>query len=134
MSKDIEVKIIKDSDMKDSDMKYPPEPINWPPFSINNRLILEVYKTDRGLKATERNGFAMISQKVTVKGLKVLIDAHLYDGDSQTSMRIPRGSLAYIREEYLHTQPWAQKIMESDAIGEQFIIVDIKMVEFIKQC
>lgn len=105
-------------------VKGRPEPV---PYSLNSRLIVETYKADRTLKSVERNGFAMISQKVSVVGLKVLVTTKLSDGTY-----IHSGDKAYIREEYLHTSPWAKKVFESDAISEPFIIVDINNVEFIQ--
>lgn len=95
------------------------------PRSMNNRLVVEAYKKE-GLKATVSNGFAMVAQKVTVKGLSVLMDARLADGTF-----VPAGSTAYIREEYLHTAPWAQKTLECPMFPSNFMIVDLSNVEFI---
>lgn len=93
--------------------------------SMNNKLVLAAYKKE-ALRANVSNGFARPDQKVTVKGLEVLMDAKLSDGTL-----VPKGSLAYIREESLHTQQWAQKSYESDALpGISFIIVDSTSVEF----
>ena len=93
--------------------------------SFNNRLVVEAYQKE-GLKSTVSNGFAFIQQKVSVKGLTVLMDSQLSDGTF-----IPKGSIAYIKEESLHTAPWAQKILESDTMKTPFIIVDITNVEYI---
>lgn len=93
--------------------------------SMNNRLIVEAYKKE-GLKSSVNNGFAMIAQKVVVKGLKVLMNAKLSDGTL-----VPKGSTAYIKEETLHTQQWAQKALESDNVKVPFLIVDLNYVEFI---
>lgn len=93
--------------------------------SFNNRLVVEAYKKE-GLKSHVSNGFAMVQQKVTVKGLTVLLDAKLSDGTF-----IPKGSIAYIKEELLHTAHWAQKILESDTFSAPFIIVDMANVEYI---
>jgi hypothetical protein len=93
--------------------------------SFNNRLIVEAYKKE-GLKSHVSNGFAMVQQKVAVKGLVVLLDAKLSDGTF-----VPKGSTAYIKEEILHTAPWAQKILESDTFPIPFIIVDMANVEYI---
>lgn len=117
------------SKMKDKPecaMPGPPQP----PYSVNNRLIVESYKEDRGLKATVNSGFAMISQKVTVKGMKVLMDADLHV-HGQLWGRVRKGDMAYIREEYLHSQPWAKKMFSSDAVEGDFMIVDLAMVEFV---
>lgn len=92
--------------------------------SVNGKLVLEAYKKE-ALRANVSNGFARPDQKVTVKGLKVLVDAKLNDGTL-----IPKGSLAYIKEENLHTQAWAQKNYESDAVGVPFILADSSNVEF----
>lgn len=96
-------------------------------YSINNRLITEVYKKE-GLKSSVNNGFAMVSQKVSVKGLKILTDAVLSDGS-----KIAVGSVAYIREETLHTHPSLKSVFESDAIGQPFMIVDLSLVDFIEE-
>lgn len=93
--------------------------------SFNNRLVVETYQK-QGLQSKVSNGFAFVEQKVTVKGLTVLVDAKLADGTY-----VPRGSIAYIKEESLHTQPWAQKIYECDFIKGQFIVVDMTFVDFI---
>jgi hypothetical protein len=93
--------------------------------SFNNRLIVEAYKKE-GLKSRVSNGFAMVEQKVAVKGLTVLMDAKLSDGTF-----VPKGSTAYIKEELLHTASWAQKILESDTFRIPFIIVDMTNVEYV---
>jgi hypothetical protein len=95
------------------------------PRSLNNRLIVESYKKE-GLKSSVNNGFAMIAQKVSLKGLKVLMDSNLPDGTS-----IQKGSTAYIKEEILHTQQWAQKALEADTLPVPFLIVDMSFVEFV---
>ena len=95
--------------------------------SINNRLIVEAYKKE-GLRSTVQNGFARIEQKSSLKGLTVLMDAKMNDG-----FVILKGSTVYIKEEELHTKPWAQKVLESDTLGVPFIIVDLANVEFISQ-
>ena len=89
-----------------------------------NKIIVEAYQKE-GLRSVVANGFAMIQQKVAVKGLKVLMDAKLSDGTF-----IRKGSTAYIKEETLHTAPWAQKILESDTLGA-FLPVDMTYVEFV---
>ena len=98
--------------------------------SLNNRFILEPYKGDRALKSNASTGFAIVQQKVSLVGLKVLVDAMIFCG-AQQGIRWPVGSLAYIKEELLFTQPWAQKIYESDAIESKFIIVDASQIEFV---
>ncbi len=93
--------------------------------SMNNRLVVEAYKKGP-LDSTINNGFAFINQKMTVKGLTVLMDAKLNDGTI-----VLKGSTAYIKEEDLYTQLWATKILESDTLKVPFIIVDMNNVQFI---
>jgi hypothetical protein len=101
-----------------------------PAFSLNNRLVLEPYLKE-GLKTVENKGFAMVSQKVAVKGLRVLMDAELNVGNQQTYRTVRKGDMAYVKEELLHTQPWAAKILECEAIDGKFIIVDLMYVDFV---
>jgi hypothetical protein len=93
--------------------------------SFNNRLIVEKY-TKSQLRTKEQNGFALIEQKLNLKGLKVLANAYL-----SNNVLVPKGSIAYIKEEVLHTAPWAQKPLESSAIEGQFLIIDMTYVELI---
>lgn len=93
--------------------------------SFNNRLIVQAYKKE-AIRTTERNGFAFIEQKLGLKGLEILVDTQLADGTY-----INKGSIAYIKEELLHTAPWAQKTLECAAIGQPFLIVDLTYVEMV---
>ena len=100
------------------------------PQSLNNRFILEPYKNDRTLKSNASTGFAIVQQKVSVVGLTLLADAEItFNGLGRT---FDKGSIVYIKEELLFTQPWAQKVYESDAIEGKFIIVDSTYIEFIQ--
>jgi hypothetical protein len=99
-------------------------------FSLNNRLIVEAYKTDGTIKANVQSGFATIAQKVQLKGLRLLVDAFVTVNSSEP-MHVPAGSKVYIREEYLYTQPWAKKVFECDTLSEKFIVVEAAHVEFI---
>ena len=99
------------------------------PQSLNNRFIVETYKEDRGLKATVQNGFAMVAQKVSVKGLKLLADATFVIGnETQTYLA---GSTVYIKEGLLQSAPWAKVAFTSDAIEGEFMIVDATYIEFV---
>jgi hypothetical protein len=104
--------------------------IGMGPCSLNNRFILEPYKGDRALKSKNETGFAIVQQKVSIVGLRLLADVNVFtQGGAMTFLA---GSLAYVKEELLFTQPWAQKVYESDAIEGKFIIVDSAHVEFVK--
>ena len=96
------------------------------PHTVNNRLIVEMYKKE-ALRSTEKSGFAFVAQKLSLKGLKLLVNAKLNDGSF-----VMKDSVVYVKEELLHTQAWAQKGMECDSIEGQFLIVDLIHVEFIK--
>lgn len=95
-------------------------------FSLNNRLVVETYKTDKSLRANVSNGFATIAQKSGLKGLRVLIGTTLSDG-----RHIPAGSTAYIKEELLHTATWASKPLEADTIPVPFLVVEMSVVDFV---
>ena len=103
-----------------------------PMFSLNNRFIVEPYASDRTIKTAASTGatsFARIEQKVAVKGLRLLVAVKL-EIANQVVM-VNAGSTIYIREELLHTQPWAKNIMENERIGK-FMIVDKSFVEFVQ--
>lgn len=94
-----------------------------------NKFIVETYKEDRALKATVQNGFAMVSQKIQVKGLKLLAEAKVaINGEL---LHYPAGSTVYIREASLQSQPWAKQAFTSDAVEGEFMIVDQSHVEFV---
>jgi hypothetical protein len=94
-------------------------------FSVNNRLILEEY-IKSGLKSEVRNGIATPGQRNAVKGLKVLVDIYLSDG-----RKIPKGSLAYIKEEVLHNHSETIfKPLTCDTLPGKFMVVDLQYVEF----
>lgn len=93
-----------------------------------NKFIVESYKKE-GLRSTERNGFAFVDQKISLKGLKLLVAATISSSGSFSI--IPKGSTVYIKEEVLHTQQWAQKPLECNGIEGPFLIVDMAYVEFV---
>lgn len=93
--------------------------------SFNNKLILEAYKHTE-VKSEVKSGWATPGQKNTLKGLKVLVNASLPDGTMALA-----GSIAYIKEESLHTMPWAKNKLKADTLSCEFIIVNINDVEFI---
>lgn len=94
-------------------------------FSLNNRLVLQPYVRD-GLRAQVKNGIATPGQRDGLKGLSVLVGTVLMDG-----RHVPAGSIAYIREEALHTQPWASKFLSCDFLKTQFMLVDLHHIEVI---
>lgn len=116
----------------------PPVP---PKFSFN-KFVVAPYVSDGTIKTatTGKTGFAVIEQKVSVKGLRLLVDLVLdgmhsriaIDGLSQSGpTTIKAGSTVFIREELLHTQVWAKAIYESEYIGK-FILVDKQYIEFVQ--
>ncbi len=94
-------------------------------FSLNNRLILEFY-VKTGLKAEIKSGIATPGQANGLKGLKVLMDAN------SSVQLIPKGSIAYIKEEVLHNHSTTIfKPLTCDTIPGKFMIVDLQYVEFV---
>lgn len=119
---------IKNGGTVDLKEKEGPQPGPKPaPRSINGRFILESYKEDRALKATVQNGFAMVSQKVSLKGLKLLADVQ----NAQGQWIAYKGDIAYIREASLQNQPWAKATFTSDSIEGEFIIVEQLNIEYV---
>lgn len=112
------------------DAKQPGTRPATPPFTINNKFIVEAYQTDRALRSVVNNGFAVVAQKVMIVGLKLLIDAVIQDS-KETSRLVPAGSLVYIKEEFLHTNPTVKRIYESDAVPGKFNILEMAWVEFV---
>lgn len=98
-------------------------------MSINNRFIVEPYGDTRTMTATTGTGFAMIKQKVTLKALKLLVNAYIVDQAGQFT--VPAGNKIYVREELLYTQPWAKQILEMDDVGK-CIVIDRQYVEAIE--
>ncbi len=95
------------------------------PSSFNNKLILEAYRHTE-IRPEGNKGWVQAAQKNNLKGLKVLVQATLSDGTV-----VPAGSMAYIREESLHTQPWSKNKLKSDTLPGEFILVTMNEVEFI---
>lgn len=94
-------------------------------YSINNRVIVEQYIKE-ALKAKVQGGIATPGQRDGLKGLKVLVDAKLSDGTI-----IPKNSVVYVKEEALHSHPWAVKPLTCDKISERFMILESSYIEFI---
>lgn len=95
-------------------------------YSINNRLVLEPYIKE-GLKSEIRSGIATPGQRDGLKGLRLLMDAHLSDG-----RQFPRGSVAYIKEEVLHNHSSTIfKHLNCDTINGKFMVVELQYIEFI---
>jgi len=94
-------------------------------FSLNNRLVLEQY-IKGALKPKMSGGIATPDQRDGLKGLRVLVGTTLSDG-----RKIPRGSIAYIREEVLYTHGWASKPLTCETLPVKFMIVELPYIEFI---
>ncbi len=99
-------------------------------FTVNNRFIVEAYKTDKALRSNVKNAFATIDQKGRLQGLKVLIDTQIVLG--QFIDRISAGSTIYVKEEILHNALWAKSALEAAGVDGQFIIVDLAHVDMIE--
>lgn len=97
------------------------------PYSVNNRLVVQEYVKE-GLKAVKTGGLATPGQRDGLKGLKVLMDAQLFIGTN--FIHVPAGSIAYVREEILHTHPWASKPLNCDTFTCKFMIMGLEHVEF----
>ena len=113
---------------KDRTVGYAQPGPKAPALAMNGRFILETYKEDRALKATVSNGFAIVQQKVSLKGLTVLADV-ISPVTGQYLAR--RGDKAFIREASLQSQPWAKASFTADGIEGEFMIVESTYIEFV---
>lgn len=95
------------------------------PSSFNNKLIVEAYKHTE-IRPEGNKGWVQASQKNNLKGLKVLIQATLSDGTI-----VPAGSMAYLKEEFLHSSPAAKNKLKSDTLPGEFILVTMGEVEYL---
>ena len=95
------------------------------PTSFNGKLVLEAY-TQTEIRSDTSRGWTGVVQKNNLKGLKVLVQADLPNGDFITA-----GSTAFIREELLMTQAWAKTKFKSDTLPGEFILVTMNEVEYI---
>jgi|SRR5580700_10028420 hypothetical protein len=93
--------------------------------SFNNKLIVEAYKHTE-IRAEGNKGWVQASQKNNLKGLKVLIQANLSDGTV-----VPAGSTAWIKEELLHSAPFAKNKLKSETLPGEFILVTMSEVEYL---
>ena len=94
-----------------------------------NKAIVKAYNTDGALKSKQMAvGLVGVEQKTTLVGLELLTEVVVMQGGQ--SYHFFRGDKAYIREEYLHTQPWAKKKLTAEGIEGEFIIVDLAMIEY----
>ncbi len=95
-------------------------------FSFNNKIVLEYVSQSKELRSNVKGGVAYLDQSMTLKPLKVLMDAQLPDG-----RKILAGSTAYIKEHSLITSPWAKQVLHCDTLSSPFIVVDVAHIEFI---
>ena len=98
--------------------------------SLNNRVLVEPYKKTE-LKAEVRNGMAMISQKVNLKGLKLMADADLTVQGCFVCLKA--GDILYFREDQLHMAPGIKDVLSADVIDGPFIILDASLVQFARE-
>lgn len=118
-----------DDEKEDCKKEEGPQRPNYPPqpSSYNNKLIVEAYAGDRTLKSEVKNGMAFVKQKVALAPLKLLANAHLNGGDV-----IYAGATIYIKEEHLHSAPWAKARFETEVFpGKQIMIVDLNHIEMV---
>ena len=94
--------------------------------SLNNRLILEVY-VPKALETKVSNGFASINQATNLAGLRLLADFRLPDGRIAAA-----GSVAYIKEHSLMTNPLFKQAFSLASISQKFIIAPFELVEMME--
>lgn len=95
--------------------------------SYNQQVICEPYLGARGIKSKISSGVAIVQQKTSVIGLKVLRDAVIDD-----SITIKKGDTLFIKEEILHTYKEFSQPLECSDISAPFILVNFGHVSFVK--
>ena len=96
-------------------------------YSYNGKLVLEAYSHGE-VKSEMNKGWVSVGQKNNLKGLKVLVGAKFSVGGE--TVHVPTGTIAYIKEELLHTQQWAKNKLKSDTLPGEFILANINDVEY----
>lgn len=99
-------------------------------FSINNRVLVEPYKKTE-LKAEIRSGMAMVSQKVTLKGLKLMADANL--NIQGCYEHLTAGDVVYFKEDQLHMHPSVKDVLTADCIAGPFIVLDAGLIQLVQR-
>lgn len=96
-------------------------------LSFNEHLVCEPYTKGKQMDAKVNSGFAMIEQKNTLYGLKVLVPCKMPDGT-----HVPAGSTAYFLEEVLYSQQWSRNKLSCDSLDKECILAEKKQVVLIK--
>jgi hypothetical protein len=94
--------------------------------SFNNKLVLEAY-VHTEIRPEGNRGWIQASQKTNLKGLKVLVQAVLPDGTI-----VLKNSIAFIKEELLHSAPFAKNKLKCQTIPVEFILATMNDVEWIE--
>lgn len=97
--------------------------------STNQLLVCEPYIGSTGLKSKISSGVAIIQQKTTLIGLKVMMDFKISKHES-----LKKGDTVYIKEEIMmqFKDQYSRKLDCKDVDGE-FILVNFAHVAFIKE-
>lgn len=91
-------------------------------ISVNNKLMLEPYKSKGKIEARVNSGFATIKQKDTLIGLKLLADGKLAIGKDMVDVK--KGQVVFFPEEILHSHDWSKKTFNLEGSDEKFIIAE----------
>lgn len=96
-------------------------------ITVNNKLLLEPYKSKGKIEAKTTSGFATIAQKSTLIGLKIMADGNIAMG-REMFIEVKKGQVAYFSEEILHAHDWAKKTFNLEGSEEKFIIAESSYV------
>lgn len=91
-------------------------------ITVNNKLILEPYKSKGKIEAQVSSGFASIKQKSTLVGLKLLADGKVMIG--KDAMDVKKGQTVFFPEEILHAHDWSKKTFNLEGSEEKFIVAE----------
>lgn len=99
-------------------------------IAVNNKLILEPYKSKGKVEAQVTSGFASIKQKSTLIGLKLLADGKVSIGKDMVDVK--KGQMVFFPEEILHSHEWSKKTFNLEGSEEKFIIAEAIHVVAVK--
>jgi len=101
-------------------------------ITVNRKIMVKPYISDRKIKSKVSNGFASIIQKSNIIPLEVMADSDLGPNTLSEHTYLKKGSMVYVLEEFLHAH---QKVLTKFTIkdkGEEFMLIDYSNVIMIE--
>lgn len=97
-------------------------------ISYNNNVICRPYEKKGGIRKKITSGVATMEQKTKLVGLEILEDAFI-----NKDISLKKGSIAYIKEEVLHSTKQYSLPLSCDDMKHNFIMVNFGHIVFVKE-